>query len=73
MIDWEEFKKRIGNGKTKIVSRDKQKSEFVSFNSETDEVTIIKNRSSRKLYVMPRKHFIEDFTFIREENRRPLF
>jgi hypothetical protein len=72
-INWTEFKKKIGNGKTKIVKRSSQKWEFVSYNEDTDEVTIIKNRNSRRLHVLPREHFIDGFEFVQELNKKPLF
>ncbi len=72
-ISWKSFKRLIGNRKTKVVKRNGQRWEFVSYNKKTDEVTIIKNKSSRKLHILPREHFISDFTFIGMKDERPLF
>ena len=73
MINWKEFKKLIGNKKKKYVKRAKELYHFVSYNKESKEITIMNTKAKRTLINMPLKHFIEDFTFIKMTNEKPLF
>jgi thymidine kinase len=72
-LDWINFKSLIGNKRTKVVKRAGKRWEFVSFNPETDMVTIIKNKQSKRLHILPRKHFEEDFELVGQLEEKPLF
>lgn len=73
MIDWNEFRKLIGNKKRKYLQRRKERFHFVSYNEETQQITVMNTKATRTLRVMPLKYFIEDFTFIEMTNEKPLF
>ena len=73
MIDWDKFSKLIGNKKRKYVRRGSGKYVFISFNKETDEVTVKSTRAVRTLRVMPRAAFVEDFSFVKMTNEKPIF
>jgi len=77
MINWTEFKRLLGNGRTKLVSCNvrghQRQMEFVSYNDETKQVTLVKDKNSRTLHVLELFDFQCDYDFIEELNEKPLF
>ena len=76
-INWETFKKLIGNGKRKYVSRDRTSYIFISYNNEEKHITVMKlkdyEKDRRKLYDMPLEHFVSNFTFVKQTEEKPIF
>jgi hypothetical protein len=77
MINWEFFKKLIGNGSRKYVSRGGVNYIFISYNSDDDHITIMKvkdhEQGKKRLYDITLESFKEDFTFTKQTEEKPIF